>query len=64
MKVVVLFKEIVKDKILYFNFGIIDKEGNLWMIIYGGGVWKYDGELFFNLEIYNGIEVIFFVFIY
>lgn len=34
------------------------------MIIYGGGVWKYDGELFFNLEIYNGIEVIFFVFIY
>ncbi|WP_425421273.1 ligand-binding sensor domain-containing protein [Phaeodactylibacter xiamenensis] len=64
VKAVALPKEIVKDKILYFNSGITDKEGNLWMTTYGGGVWKYDGESLSNLEIHNGIETILLVSIY
>ena len=59
-----LSKEIVKDKILYFNAGITDKEGNLWMTIYGGGVWKYDGKTLSNLEIKNDTEDVLLICIY
>ena len=48
----------VDDKILGFNAGITDKEGNLWMTMYGGGVWKYDGKILSNLEIKNDIEYV------
>lgn len=54
LKAVDLPKEITKDKILYFNAGITDKKGNLWMTTYGGGVWKYDGKTLLNFEINNG----------
>ena len=49
-------KDIDQDKIRYFNSGLADKEGNLWMTTYGGGVWKYDGEKLTNQEINNGKE--------
>ena len=56
MKAVDLPKDIVKDKILYFNAGITDKEGNLWMTTYGDGVWKYDGKTLKNIEVKKGKE--------
>ena len=28
----------------YFMSSTIDKDNNLWMVTYGNGVWKYDGE--------------------
>ncbi len=56
VKAVDLPKDQVKDKILYFNSGLRDQEGNLWMTTYGGGVWKYDGYELTNTEINNGTE--------
>ena len=64
MKAVELPKEIVKDKILYFNSGIADENGNLWMTTYGGGVWQYDGETLSNFEINNGKEDVLLISIY
>lgn len=64
MKAVELPKEIVKDKILYFNSGIVDEKGNLWMTTYGGGVWKYDGKALLNFEINNGNEDVLLIHIY
>ena len=32
------------EELAYFNSGLVDTEGNLWMTKYGGTVWKYDGE--------------------
>lgn len=64
IKAVDLPKEIVKDKILYFNAGITDKEGNLWMTTYRGGVWKYDGKTLSNLEIKNDTENVLLICIY
>jgi ligand-binding sensor domain-containing protein len=55
-KAIDLPTEIAKDKILYFNGGIADEEGNLWMTTYGGGVWKYDGKMLTNLEVKKGTE--------
>lgn len=37
----------------YFNSGLIDNNGNLWMTTYGGGVWKYDGDRLLNFPIKN-----------
>ncbi|NER17562.1 ligand-binding sensor domain-containing protein [Spongiivirga citrea] len=56
LKAVDLPEDIVEDKILYFNSGLTDKEGNLWMTTYGGGVWNYDGQSISNYEINNGKE--------
>lgn len=39
-KAVDLYEEVVGDKLLYFNSGLSDVEGNLWMTTYGGSVWK------------------------
>lgn len=55
-KAVDIPKETVRDKILYFNSGLVDHHGNLWMTTYGGGVWKYDGNNISNFEINNGEE--------
>ncbi|MEM9821371.1 MAG: two-component regulator propeller domain-containing protein [Bacteroidota bacterium] len=63
-KAVDLSEDIVRDKILYFNSGIADQEGNLWMTTYGGGVWKYDGNTLSNLEINNGKEEVLLMCIY
>ena len=56
--------EIVNNKILYFNAGLSDKQGNLWMTTYGGGVWKYNGEKLTNFEIKNGEEKVLLISIY
>lgn len=34
----------------YFNSGIRDKEGNLWMTTYSENVWKYDGKTLSNFK--------------
>ncbi len=57
-------KGIEKDKPNYFNSGIVDKDGNLWMTTYGGGVWIYDGKVLSNLEIKNDSEDVLLICIY
>ncbi|MDB4769224.1 hypothetical protein OAG16_04025, partial [Saprospiraceae bacterium] len=64
IKAVELPNEIVKDKILYFNSGISDNEGNLWMTTYRGGIWRYDGNRLTNQEIHNGTESVLLISIY
>ncbi|MGB0981984.1 MAG: ligand-binding sensor domain-containing protein [Winogradskyella sp.] len=64
VKAVDLPQEIIGDKVLYFMSGIADKEGNLWMTTYGGGVWYYDGESLTNTKIHNGIENVLLITIY
>lgn len=64
LKATSLPKDIIQDKILYFNSGISDHEGNLWMTTYSGGVWKYDGNALSNQEIHNGKETVLLVSIY
>ncbi len=56
--------EFTKDKLLYFNCGIADEEGNLWMSTYGNGVWRYDGKTLTNLEVKKGIENVLLISIY
>jgi len=53
-----------EDRIGYFNSGLRDKDGNLWMTTFGGGVWKYDGEELFNYPIMDGEEEALLVSIY
>jgi ligand-binding sensor domain-containing protein len=64
LKAVDLPKETPKDKIGYFNSGIADKTGDLWMTTYGGGVWKYDGKTLTNLEVKKGTENVLLVSVY
>ncbi len=44
-------KVIEKKELKYFNSGIVDKDGNLWMTTYGNGIWKYDGKTLTNLDL-------------
>lgn len=64
LKAVDLPVEITQDKLLYFNAGIVDEAGNLWMTTYGGGIWKYDGKTLTNLEVKKYRENILLVSIY
>ena len=64
VKAVDLPEAIVKDKLLYFNSGITDEKGNLWMTTYRGGVWKYDGKTLSNIEIKNFMEEVLLICIY
>ncbi|MEQ1797913.1 MAG: two-component regulator propeller domain-containing protein, partial [Lacibacter sp.] len=57
-------KGIEKDKPNYFNAGLVDKDGNLWMTTYGGGVWKYDGKRLTNLNVKKGTEKVLLISIY
>ncbi|MGB1268853.1 MAG: ligand-binding sensor domain-containing protein [Flavobacteriaceae bacterium] len=57
-------KGIEKDKPNYFNSGLSDSEGNLWMTSYGGGVWKYDGQMLHNFKVNNGKEEVLLISIY
>lgn len=57
-------KGVEKEKPHYFNSGIVDKDGNLWMTTYGGGIWKYDGKELTNLEVKKGLENVLLVSIY
>ena len=53
-----------EDRLPYFNSGLSDKKGNLWMTTYGGGVWKYDGKTLLNFPIKNGDTEVLLVSIY
>lgn len=64
VKAVDLPNQLVKDKILYFNSGISDNEGNLWMTTYRGGIWNYDGNRLTNEELHNGTESVLLISIY
>ncbi|MDG5493238.1 two-component regulator propeller domain-containing protein [Psychroserpens sp. SPM9] len=44
---------IEKDNPYYFNSGLSDINGDLWMTNYGGMVWKYDGKTLSEIEINN-----------
>ena len=57
-------KGVEKEKPHYFNSGIVDKDGHLWMTTYGGGVWKYNGKTLTNLELKKGAEKVLLVSIY
>ncbi|WMX13426.1 two-component regulator propeller domain-containing protein [Aureispira sp. CCB-E] len=59
-----LSRETGRDKILYFNSGLADDKGHLWMTTYGGGVWKYDGKSLSNIEIKNGTKDVLLISIY
>ncbi len=52
------------NRLPYFNDGLRDKEGNLWMTTYSGGVWKYDGNELQNFPIKDGDEEVLIVSIY
>ncbi len=56
--------ELLQDMLPYFNSGLSDKEGNLWMTTYGGGVWKYDGQELLNFPVINGVTEALLVSIY
>ena len=64
LKAVALSAEAVPRQIPYFNSGLADQQGNLWMTTYGGGVWKYDGEKLTNFEIKKGEEKVLLISIY
>ncbi|MFT5147756.1 MAG: ligand-binding sensor domain-containing protein [Flavobacteriales bacterium] len=57
-------KKHLKGRIGYFNSGLVDDEGNLWMTTYGGGVWKYNGKQLFNIPIMDGETEILLISIY
>jgi len=57
-------KELLGDRIGYFNSGLTANDGNLWMTTYGGGVWKYDGEKLFNYPIEKAGETVYLMSIY
>ena len=57
-------KVIEKKELKYFNSGITDEDGNLWMTTYGNGVWKYDGKMLTKIEVKKGTENVLLVSIY
>ena len=57
-------KVIENKELKYFNSGITDEDGNLWMTTYGNGVWKYDGKMLTKIEVKKGTENVLLVSIY
>ncbi len=53
-----------QNRLPYFNSGLSDNKGNLWMTTYTGGVWKYDGKTLSNYEIRNDTTHILLISIY
>lgn len=53
-----------EDQIPYFNSGLTDKNGDLWMTTYTRGVWKFDGETLIHLPVKEGDAEILIVSIY
>lgn len=47
-------KGLPQNRLPYFNSGLSDKNGDLWMTTYTGGVWKYDGENLINFPVKDG----------
>ncbi|MFK8038345.1 MAG: two-component regulator propeller domain-containing protein [Crocinitomicaceae bacterium] len=64
IKITGISEKTVKNNILYFNSGLKDEDGNLWMTTYGGTVWKYDGKKLSNFKINNGKENVLLISIY
>ena len=52
------------NDILFFNSGLTDQDGNLWMTIYSYGVWKYDGTALHNIPIVSDKEEVLVITIY
>lgn len=48
--------KLFKIRIGYFNSGLSDSNGDLWMTTYTGGVWKYDGNELLNFPV-KGSEI-------
>jgi len=55
---------IKKNKPYYFNSGLSDINGDLWMTNYGGMVWKYDGKTLSEFEINNDEKDVLLITIY
>ena len=53
-----------QDRIPYFNSGLSDGQGNLWMTTYTGGVWKYDGSELQNFPVTHGETEVLLISIY
>lgn len=45
---------IENDLFPYFNSGLTDKNGNLWMCTYSEGVWKFDGKKWTHFKVTHG----------
>lgn len=43
--------QLLQERLPYYNSGLRDLDGNLWMTTYTGGVWKYDGNQFINYQV-------------
>ena len=57
-------KELNPNRIPFFNSGLSDNKGDLWMTTYTGGVWKYDGEILLNFPITAGETEVLLISIY
>jgi len=56
--------ELLQNKLPYFNSGLSDSKGDLWMTTYGGGVWMYDGETLINFPVKKGDDEVLLISIY
>jgi ligand-binding sensor domain-containing protein len=54
----------LQNRLPYFNSGLSDDHGDLWMTTYTGGAWKYDGEKLLNFPIMDGNTEVLLVSIY
>ncbi len=57
-------EEIFQTRIPYFISGFSDNNGDLWMVTYAGGLWKYDGSKLLNWEVDNGETEVLLISIY
>lgn len=53
-----------QNRIPYFNSGLSDNNGDLWMTTYTGGVWKYNGDTLLNFPIKDGETEVLLISIY
>ncbi|MFZ1705888.1 MAG: two-component regulator propeller domain-containing protein [Saprospiraceae bacterium] len=56
--------QIFNGRLAYFNSGLVDVDGNLWMTTYGGGVWFYDGVSLQNFPVKKGEDDVLLISIY
>ncbi len=57
-------EEHFQNRLPYYNSGLSDRNGDLWMTTYGGGVWKYDGDRLLNFPIKIGETEVLIISIY
>jgi len=55
---------LIQNRIPYFNSGLSDKNGDLWMTTYTGGLWKYDGNMLVNFPVKDGTTEVLLISIY